>query len=314
MTRLTVLLLSLLCTAAAAQDVTFNFVPPPGKIKFSETFTIKMQATLPADYSLTPDTASADNSSFELLSFTKTGESASGAARTVDFDIKAQAFSLGRSTFPVITWNLLEKGAPAAQAKSPQFNIDILPLFETKEGEGIRDIYPPISFLPWLLILLAAAAILALLYWLYTKYGPKTGLAQAYVSRWKDERPPYQRARDRVDKLEGSPLVSAGKLKEFYIGLTSILRLYLYEEFRLDAEQMTTTDLGRELKNTGADLKTTLRAREFLQKADLVKFARLKPENAADDTQGLRELLTEFAEASDRLKAPPPEAGTEAKK
>jgi hypothetical protein len=176
----------------------------------------------------------------------------------------------------------------------------VLPLFKTKEGEGIRDIYEPFRYIPWLW-LLALALAAAAAYRFYR--GRKPGAAGGGASAWLDQRSPYQRARERLEKLEKSPLAAAGKIKEFYTGLTSVLRLYLAEEFSIDAVLMTTSVLARELKRTGTDIKTALRARELLQKADLVKFARLKPEDAESDSRALEELLMEFHRASENAKA-----------
>ena len=308
---LTALALALLFARAHSQEtVAFKLLPPPGKLKLAETFTVRAEAALPLNYSLRPDTSSVDTGSFELLSFTQTGSEEKDGLKTVFFEIRAQAFALGVSTFPAITWNLYlsapgTAGADGAeaQAKSPSFNIEVLPLFESKPDEDIRDIYPPLRFIAWWWLALAAAAAAGLLLLLYRKFGPKKGRA-AFAADWKDSRTPFQRARERLNKFAACPLAGGGRLKEFYIGLTSILRLYLAEEFSIDASLMTTGDLARELKRTGTGLKTNLRAREFLQKADLVKFAKLQPNDAAADTEALKDLLLAFTQAAEKAKAP----------
>ena len=290
------LLASALALPCAAQDVAFKVTPPGGKLKLTDKFKVRVEASPPPGYAVAPDTASPDTTDFEILSFEKIG---SGPGPQV-YEITAQAFALGPSSFPVIAWNLLG-GAEAAKARSPGFELDIGPLFEASEEDGIRDIYPPFRFPPWLLIALAAAALAALARHIYEKYRSRT--VQAQAAAWRDDRPPYQRALDRLDRLAASRLVPEGLMKEYYIGLTSILRLYLFEEFALRAELMTTSDLARELKKTGADLKTSLKTREFLQKADLVKFARLRPENAEADTAELRELVGEYTRTMERNRA-----------
>ncbi|MEK7721540.1 MAG: hypothetical protein AAB359_04030 [Elusimicrobiota bacterium] len=284
------------------EQVSFTVTPPAGKIRLADSFKFEVKASLPENYSLKPDTSTPADSGFELLSFAKSGETKEDGRKTETFEIKAQAFTLGISTFPAISWRLAGTGAPdGAKALSPSFTLEVLPLFKTKEGEGIRDIYPPFRYLPWhWLSALALAAAAA--YYLYRRI--RGGAGGAAHSAWLDPRSPYQRARDRLGKLEKSPLAAAGRLKEFYTGLASVLRLYLTEEFSIDAALMTTSVLGRELKRTGAGIKTALRARELLQKSDLVKFARLKPEDAADDSRALEELLTEFHQLAGTQKQP----------
>lgn len=317
MTKLTLLAIALFSVPAWAQEtVTFKLTPPAGKLKLAEIFTVKTEASLPLKYSILPDTSSVDRENFELLSFTRTGSAEKDGLNTEFFEIKAQAFALGVSTFPVITWNLYPNqpaarpahagGAAAAQAKSPAFQLEILPLFESKQGEDIRDIYPPLRFIPWYWLALAACAAAAAALLLYRKFRRK---AQAAAAAWRDTRNPYQRASNRLEKFSACALAGSGRMKEFYIGLTSILRLYLAEEFSIDASLMTTAVLTRELKRTGTGIKTNLRAREFLQKADLVKFAKLQPADAAADAEALKDLLTEFAQAAQTTRSPAPGPG-----
>lgn len=298
---LTSLLLSA-APAAAEEPLSMTVTPPSGKILLTEPFKFKVDTSLPERFSLKPDTAAPEGSDFELVSFTKAREVQNEGRKYVTYEIEARAFSLGISTFPSISWRLGGEGAPAdAEIQSSSFTLEILPLFKTKEGEGIRDIYPPFRYIPWLWLLALALAAAAAYYYYRGRRGPAAGGAAR--GAWLDPRTPYQRARDRLEKLEKSPLAADGRLKEFYTGLTSVLRLYLAEEFSIDAALMTTAALSRELKKTGAEIKTALRAREFLQKSDLVKFARLRPEDAKDDARDLAELLMDFQRAADNARA-----------
>ncbi len=303
MRRTTILLLAALLAAApaAAQEaVSLTVTPPAGKIKLADSFKFKVEASLPETYSLKPDTSTPEGAGFELVSFTRAGETKKDGRKTETFEVEAKAFALGISTFPALSWRIAGAGAPAeAEVFSSSFTVEVLPLFKTKEGEGIRDIYPPFRYIPWLWLLALALAAAAAVYF-YRRRGRTAAGAPGLA--WLDARSPYQRARDRLDGLEKSPLAATGKLKEFYTGLTSVLRLYLAEEFSIDAAQMTTPVLGRELKKTGADIKTALRARELLQKSDLVKFARLKPADAADDSRALEELLMDFNRAAENAR------------
>ena len=303
MRRTTLLILAAFLAAAPAaalEEVSITVTPPAGKVKLAEAFTFKVEASLPENYSLKPATSAPEGSDFELLSFTKAGETKKDGRRTETFELKARAFALGISTFPALTWSLGGEAPPDASADTAPFPVEVLPLFKTKEGESIRDIYPPFRYIPWpWLLALALAAAVA--FYLYRRR--RAGTAAGPAAAWLDPRSPYQRARDRLAGLEKSPLAAAGRLKEFYTGLTSVLRLYLAEEFSIDASQMTTSVLGRELKRTGTDIKTALRARELLQKSDLVKFARLKPGDAEQDSRALEELLAEFHRAAEHARA-----------
>lgn len=288
--------------AAAGDDVSFKLTPPAGKVKLAEPFKVRLEASYPGHYSIKPDTASAGGQDFEVLSFTRLASKTAGGGKTDTFEIEAKPFALGQSTFPAVTWELYAPGAASVEAKSPPFLVEILPAFEKTE-DGIRDIYPPYSYTRWLLWLALLLAAGALVHQLYKRFAIKPGGRTFYGAPWADTRTPYQRARERLEKLSASPLSSSGKMRELYTGFTYVLRLYLSEEFAIDAELMTTADLTKELKRTGAELKTTLRAREFLHKADLVKFAKMKPDDVQADSANLLELLGELARTAENAKA-----------
>ncbi len=296
-----VLLLAAL--GAAAQDtVSFKVTPPKGKTRMAEVFTVTVEAAYPEQYAIKPDTTSADGTDFGLLSFTRTGETKAGGLKTDTFEVKAQAFALGVSTFPALTWKLAgAPGAAEATAKSPEFVLTVLPVFDTKADANIRDIRPPYRYTPWLWLLAAALAAAAAVF-IYARYF-RGRAAQGRSALWADARTPYQRARARLEALGNSKLIGTGKFKEYYIGLASVLRLYLADEFAISAELMTTSALARELKRTGAELKTILKTREFMDKADLVKFARLKPEDAAADYRALEDVLMEFTRTAENARA-----------
>ncbi|MDA8244127.1 MAG: hypothetical protein M0025_08420 [Elusimicrobia bacterium] len=295
------LLLALAPRPAAAEDtVSLTVTPPAGEVRLAGEFKLKVDASLPEGFSIRPDTAAAGGDDFELLSFTRTADQKSAGRRKETFEVRARAFTIGSSTFPAISWRLSGEGVPAGTlVKSSTFTLAVSPAFRTKEGEDIRDIYQPYGYFPWPWAIAGVAAVL-LAAWLLSR---RRGAAAAASAAWSDPRDPYQRARDRLSGLGKSRLLGDGRLKEYYIGLTSILRLYLREEFAIDAVQMTTGDLGRELKRTGAPLATALKARELLQRSDLVKFARMKPENASDDSEALVGLLMDFHRTAENARA-----------
>ncbi len=274
-------LLALMLAAPAAAQPQLAPGQPAPKPALGETFELSFALQSSGNYELRPDTSALEGSDFGFISSSRDG---------AKYTIKAQAFGLGVSTFPALSW-----AGGGAEARSPEVPLEIRPAFKDTQKQDIRDIYPPFRYTPWLWVLagLLAAAAAA---WAYLRYRARRD-ALAWLN-WKDSRSPYQRADERLRKLAASPLASSPRAKDFYTGLTSILRLYLAEEFRIEAAQMTTADLARDLKRTGADIKTILAARAFLDKADLVKFARLAPGERAADAASLGSLLQSLAAAA----------------
>ncbi len=298
---LPLLLLLLAAPCAAQETASFRLLPPGGKVRLADAFDLKVEASYPARYEMSLDTSSLDGEDFALLKQAAGKAREEGGIKKQEFELRLQAFTLGVSTFPSLAWNLRAAGAPPLAAKSPTFLLEVLPAFENAPEE-LRDIYPPVAYPPWAWILAGLLAAAAAAYALYRKYGAGAAVPWG-AAPWTDTRGPHRRALDRLGAVRRSPLAGTGKIKEYYIGLTSVLRLYLREEFGIEADLMTTSDLSRALKRTGADLKTTLAAREFLQKADLVKFAKHLPSAAADDAVLLEGLLNDLNAAAERAKA-----------
>ncbi|MBI4802968.1 MAG: hypothetical protein HY796_10640 [Elusimicrobia bacterium] len=289
---------------AGGEEVSFKIARSAAKPKLAEQFTLRLELSCPADYDVKPDTSSFQDEVFELTLIKRLAPTASGAVKTEVFELEASAFNTGISTFPETTW-LLTKGADIKKASSPAFAIEILPLYDgKKEKEGIKDIYPPFSFIPWIRLILGALAAAAAAYFLYKKFKRTAGgpLAPAVA----DNRTPYQFASDALAELLASGLWDEGKVKEFYSRLSDIFRNYLDAEFAVKAELMTTNGITRDLKKTGADIKTVIKTRELLENSDLVKFAKFRPGQKDRDAAvaSLKELLAAFTRQKENAAAP----------
>ena len=300
----TILTALLFPAAAGAQTVSFKLTPPAAKPKLAEPFTLRIELTLPPDYSVSPDTSTFSDDVFELLKVKKVSSKTTGELKTYAFDLDLAAFNIGVSTFPETAW-LLTKGTELKEAKSPSFALEILPLFDTKkEPDGIRDIRPPFKFIPWLW-LLAGLLAMALAAWLIYRR-KKTSLAAGLAGAAPDPRSPYQKAADALAELSASGIWEEGRIKEFYSRLSDIFRNYLDAQFGIKAELLTTNDITRELRRTGTDIKTVIRTRELLENADLVKFAKFKPGDKERDAAvaTLRDLLEFFTRQEENRRAP----------
>ncbi len=146
-------------------------------------------------------------------------------------------------------------------------------------GEDIKDVKEPIRIpLDWkmiLIYLLMAFAIAALAYFLYKRYKKKQ---EGKETREIATRvPSYITALNNLHQLEEEKLWQKGSVKEYHSRITEIIRRYFEDRFYLPALELTTTEALRRLKeryDTSDILQTT---EEFLNNADLVKFAKYNP-------------------------------------
>ena len=87
-----------------------------------------------------------------------------------------------------------------------------------------------------------------------------------------------QAAITALETLKKSGLAEEGKMKEFYIALSDIIRTYLGAVYSVDTLDKTTGEIYRELRAEVADKKALVFIKEFFEDCDLVKFAKYRPE------------------------------------
>jgi hypothetical protein len=84
----------------------------------------------------------------------------------------------------------------------------------------------------------------------------------------------YHEAIDKLQTLENKKLWQNDQVKEYYLGLSEILREYLEGRFGIQAMESTTDEINNTLILQD---KLKLKLREVLAQADLAKFAKFKP-------------------------------------
>ena len=136
---------------------------------------------------------------------------------------------------------------------------------------ALRDIKPPVVIAnPWFWFWCALGLMLvaALLFWAWKRSRKKAEEAPEPVI------PAHIRAKQKLREA----LALIGQPKEFCIAVSDTARWYLEERFDFHAPERTTEEFLYELQATDLltrDQKESLS--EFLQRCDLVKFARYEP-------------------------------------
>lgn len=151
----------------------------------------------------------------------------------------------------------------------------------------IQDVHPPVALawrfqdlLPYILI--GAALIVLIMSVLLVRrwIRRRRGEIPAYVP---PPLPPHVIARRRLEDLRLKKLWQNGYLKEFHSELTEIIKEYIGKRFRFNALETTSEELLTMSDNWSRDKGTYLLVRRILVAADLVKFARFKPEPTEND-------------------------------
>jgi hypothetical protein len=145
-------------------------------------------------------------------------------------------------------------------------------LAKVEGTNSIRDIKPPVDVpmeWTWVLWVLVVLALGALLWWLWRR---KHHLAESLPA--ESLPPPHLRARRRLREA----LLFLSDPAEFCTRVSSAIRWYLEERFDFHAPERTTEEFLTELRGTNLLTDSQKMAlSEFLQRCDLVKFARYEP-------------------------------------
>lgn len=147
-------------------------------------------------------------------------------------------------------------------------------------SKDIKDIKKPIkipfdwrNLLMWIVIIIL---ILVLIYFIYKKFikGKKKVTKEKIVIKL-----PHDRALESLDELEKKQLYQKGLIKEYHTEITEIIRKYFEERFGFPALELTTTEAINFLVKIPEANEIVNLTNEFLNNADMVKFAKFVPMN-----------------------------------
>ena len=155
----------------------------------------------------------------------------------------------------------------------------IVKTIEVDPQADIQDVKKPIRIpLDWMAILIIALIVLAIVLLAFFGY-------KYYKKKHTPIKPqkvkitvlPYQKALGQLHQLEEKKLWQQGKVKEYHSEITGIIRDYFEERFHFDALEMTTPEIIDNLKSRHVTTDVVVKTEEFLQNADMVKFAKFQP-------------------------------------
>jgi len=136
------------------------------------------------------------------------------------------------------------------------------------------------EILPWVLLAAVAAALI---------WGIIILLRKLKRSRKEPEEiinpdPAHVIAFRELEKLKAEQLWQKGEIKPYYSRLTEIVRQYLENRYKVCSLEMTTSDTLEALVKTGFKKDDSYaRLKSVLNGADLVKFAKYKPEPSENE-------------------------------
>ena len=145
--------------------------------------------------------------------------------------------------------------------------------------EDIKDVKEPIT-IPfdwkfWIVFALIFLILLAIALYFYRRY--KLKKLQQPVVKKVVKIPIHVAALAQLDNLEREKLWQNGKVKEYHSRITEIIRDYFEKRFELPALELTTSESILQLEQVSEARNVVQITGEFLNNADLVKFAKYIP-------------------------------------
>lgn len=142
------------------------------------------------------------------------------------------------------------------------------------EGKNITDYY-------YIFIIIGAILGLGLIWFLIIKTRKNT--SDVVYEKPEEIQPAHVIALNKLETLEKEELWQKGHIKEYQSKLTFAIREYLENRYDIQALESTTDDITRELKKHDFTTDDEMALKEILQVADLVKFAKAKPDNSVHE-------------------------------
>jgi len=167
-------------------------------------------------------------------------------------------------------------------------------------ADGLKDVKPPLSVpFPWGWVGILFLGLSVIIFYLLLRKRLRTKTAQATIQP-QILKHPWEAALERLMNLKQMNWPAQGKLKDYYVELSLIVRQYIEDRFNIHAKEMTTEEFLKSLKDSQAlTLKAKTMLKDFLSSSDLVKFAKYGP--SAEEVETAWDSAKSFIEQTKGL-------------
>lgn len=238
---------------------------------------------------------SIDVSPFEVQRFRLVEpQSIEGGALRSTAELVVTSFELGELEVPPIQVLVAAPGGTVDTLTTDPFRIGVESVGLDDSGD-IREIKGPLSIarswwgpLAWLALAVAASAGVVHL-WRRRRNRP---VARPAGPPPAPPRPHHLVALESLAALEASSLLERGEVKEYHVQVSEIVRAYVEGQLGVPALEMTTAEVVGGLRRAALGESVCGGFGAFLERCDLVKFAKLRPSVA--DSRGVLEQAREL--------------------
>jgi len=196
-------------------------------------------------------------------------------------------FFTGEFEIPPLIVRYFTPGDSTAKTLTTEKIKIVVESVKPSEAADIRDIKPPVEIprnwwylLRWFVVGGSLVGVGILVYIVYRRKKAGKGLLPI---REAPPRPPHEVAYEALDRLRDSDLLAKGETKVYYTEVSEIIRQYIEGRYFIVAMEMTTTEVLEGLSGAEVSEEEFQLFKTFLDRCDLVKFAKVIPSAEEND-------------------------------
>ena len=189
------------------------------------------------------------------------------------------SFGLGEAEVPSFEIAVVAPDGTTEAVATDAYGIAVQSVGVDESG-AIRDIRGPLSvpgspwrFLPWI----ALAALLAVVVALYIRRRRRPRPGEASAIPRAPPRPAHLVALEALAELERSQLLERGRVMEYHVRVSEVVRAYLEGQFEVPALELATGEVVDAMRAAALGATIVGGFQRFLESCDLVKFAKARP-------------------------------------
>jgi hypothetical protein len=287
--HLVIFVFSILLTTAYGQEVKVKSVFDTSGIYIGDQIRYIITVDQPVDMQLTlPEFTDTLITNIEILSGPLTDTVRISGVLRIKKEYLVTSFDSGLYQIPPVFAELRnEQGLKRFYSDYAYLRVSRTEIAPADSTARIYDIIAPYrapltagELLPWILIVILAAAVVYYLIRLYKKL--RKNKVEPGVIVIPD--PAHVIAFRDLENLRDEKLWQKGEIKQYYSRLTEILRQYLENRFRVYSLELTTSETLEALVISGFSKDANYRIlSKVLSGADMVKFAKYNPEPSENE-------------------------------
>jgi hypothetical protein len=243
---------------------------------------------------------------FSLLDRKETEQNLGDGRVRREFALTVAAYEPGPAELPPIEVTYLGARGDMRTAATSPIPIKIASLIANEPEPALKEGVTPVAVLErnFLPIYIAGGIAAAALGALVTMLVVRRLRARQGTRPGPPPRPAHEVALERLDRLGSYGFLENADNRPFYFAVSEVIREYLGARYGFDSLELTTDELGAELRKRSGRELVLGEIQGWLSACDLVKFAKISP--SAAEARGALESAIRIVATT----RPAPEPGT----